>query len=108
MAGPRLRPDCVPALAGVAARAEPVDGHHGLFPDNPGVMAAWQRRYISRAGDELVAVIHPDRQLPADVVLEVRRLTARGAGNRPHVFGPVGLSPRATPYRRENGWWYRP
>src|SRR5216684_5799424 len=76
-------------LSCVVARAEPVDGHHRLVADDPGVMAARQGGDVARAGDELRAVVHPDRQPAADVVLEVRCRTAVGAGDRLHVAGPA-------------------
>src|SRR5579859_1219138 len=72
----------------VAACAEPVDGHHGLLADDPGVVAARKGGDVTRAGDELRAVVHPDRRPAADVVLEVRRLAAVGAGDRLHVLRP--------------------
>src|SRR5271166_2403792 len=73
----------------VTARAEPVDSHHGLLADDPGVVAARQGGDVTGAGNELSAVVHPDRQPAADVVLEMRRLAASGARYRLHVLGPA-------------------
>src|SRR5438552_1284434 len=41
------------------------------------------------AGDELGAVVDADRELAADVVLEVRRLAAVRSGERLYVVGPA-------------------
>ena len=41
------------------------------------------------AGDELVAVVHADREAPAHVVLEVGREATLGVGDRLHVVGPA-------------------
>jgi hypothetical protein len=57
--------------------------------DDPGVVPARQRGDVARAGDELRAIVHADCQAPGDVVLEVRRETAVGPRDRPHVGRPT-------------------
>src|SRR5919197_6679877 len=73
----------------VVAGAVPIDDHDGLVSDDPGVVAARQRGDLAGAGDELGAVVHADRELAADVVLEVRRLAAVRCGDRLDVVGPA-------------------
>src|SRR5919108_1961355 len=77
------------AVLRVVAGAVPVDDHNGLVSDDPGVVAARQRGDLARAGDELGAVVHADRELAAHVVLEVRRLAAVRSGDRLDVVGPA-------------------
>src|SRR5919198_5994813 len=77
------------AVLRVVAGAVPVDDHNGLVSDDPGVVAAWKRGDLAGAGYELGAVVHADRELAADVVLEVRRLAAVRSGDRPDVVGPA-------------------
>ena len=91
----------------VVAGAEPVDDDHRLVADDPGVVAARQRGDVAGAGDELGAVVHADREPPAHVVLEVRRLAAVGAGDRLHVVRPAPARLRRPagrpPRRRRSG-----
>src|SRR5919204_4833050 len=77
------------AVLRVVAGAVPVDDHNGLVSDDPGVVTARQRGDLAGAGDELGAVVHADRELAADVVLEVRRLAAVRSGDRLDVVGPA-------------------
>src|ERR671936_849834 len=77
------------AVLRVVAGAVPVDDHNGLVSDDPGVVAARQRGDLAGAGDELGAVVHADRELAADVVLEMRGLAAVRSGDRPDVVGPA-------------------
>src|SRR5271165_4374040 len=67
---------------GVVARADPV-------ADDPGVMSARKRCDVARAGDELRAVVRPDRETSGHVILEVRRLAALGLGDRLDVVRPA-------------------
>src|SRR6186997_161002 len=75
--------------SGVAAGAVPVDDDRRLVADHPGVVTAGQGGDVARSGDELRAVVHADRELAADVILEVRCLAARGLGDRLHVARPA-------------------
>src|SRR5919201_2546897 len=77
------------AVLRVVTGAVPVDNHRRLVADHPRVVAARQRGDLARAGDELGAVVHADRELAADVVLEVRRLAAVRSGDRFDVVGPA-------------------
>src|SRR5919197_3767175 len=77
------------AVLRVFAGAVPVDDHNGLVADDPGVVAARQRGDLAGAGDELGAVVHADRELAADVVLEMRGLAAVRSGDRLDVVGPA-------------------
>src|SRR5919108_1394899 len=72
----------------VVARPVPVDDHDRLVAHDPGVVAARERSDVARTGNELGAVVHPDPQPAAYVVLEVRRLAAVGARDRLHVVRP--------------------
>src|SRR5271165_3761599 len=74
---------------GVMARANPVDDDGWLVADDPGVVSARKRCDVARAGDELRAVVHPDRETSAHVILEVRRLAALGLGDRLYVVRPA-------------------
>src|SRR5271166_5330546 len=78
-----------PGLFCVVAGAEPVDGNDRLIADNPGVMTTRERRDITRTGDELAAIVHANRQPPAHVVLEMRRLAAVGLRDGLHVVRPA-------------------
>src|ERR1700684_2826920 len=78
----------VSRFLGVVARAEPVHDRDRLVSEHPCVVPARKRGDVSRARDELGAIIHPDRELSADVVLEVRSLAAGGTGDRLHVVRP--------------------
>src|SRR5919204_3259777 len=73
----------------VVAGAEPVDDHDGLVSDDPRVVAARQRGDVAGAGDHLGAVVHPDRELAAHVVLEVRGLAAVRVRERLDVVRPA-------------------
>src|SRR5918912_464732 len=73
----------------VVAGAVPVDDHDRLVAEDPGVVAARQRRDVTGAGDKLGAVVHPDRQPSRDVVLEVGRLAAVGTRDRLDVVRPA-------------------
>src|SRR3954468_24689353 len=64
---------------GVVARAVPIDDDGGLVAHDPRVVAARQRRHVSRAGHELGSVVHPDREPPAHVVLEVGSVARVGS-----------------------------
>src|ERR671936_1517050 len=77
------------AVLRVVTGAVPVDDHNRLVSDDPGVVAARQRGDLAGAGDELGAVVHTDRELAGDVVLEVRRLAAVRSGDRLDVVGPA-------------------
>ena len=52
-------------------------------------MAAWEGGDVPGAGDELRPIVHPDRQAPAQVVLEVGRLAACRTGQRLHMVRPA-------------------
>src|SRR3954471_10888828 len=80
----------MPSVAlGVVAGAEPVHDDRRLVGPDPSVGAAGQRGDVAWLGDELGPVVHADRQPAADVVLEVRCLTARRVGDRLDVTGPA-------------------
>src|SRR4029450_4203436 len=73
----------------VVAGAEPVHDDDRVVAEHPRVVTARERRHGARPPHELRAVAHPDRELPGDVVLEVRRLAAVGLGDRPDVVRPA-------------------
>src|SRR5438309_7739840 len=90
---------------GVVAGAVEVDHDRRLVADDPGVVAARQRREVSRAGHELGAVVHADAKPPAHVVLEVRGLAACGLRDGLDVVrpAPAGLEDEAANRRASQG-----
>jgi hypothetical protein len=65
-----------------------------LVSDDPRVVAAREGGDVAGTGDQLGAIVHSIRQLPTDVVLEVRRLAAVGAVEEDQLeVGPGGGDP---------------
>src|SRR3954468_5802504 len=75
--------------SGVVEHALEVDHHGGLVADHPRIVTRRQERDVARLAVELGAVVHLDAQHAGDVVLEVRRLAALGAGERLHRGRPA-------------------
>src|SRR3954447_813622 len=73
-------------LLRVLARAEPIDDNHRLVADDPRIMAARQRGHVTGTRYELGSVVHRDRELTGDVILEMWRLATRRLGDRLHVL----------------------
>src|ERR1700683_618368 len=90
---------------GVVTGTKPVDHHHRLLADDPGVVAFRERGDISGTRDELRAIVHPDGEFAGDVVLEMRGFAARGLGERLDVIGPAPawLKYQATDLRAADG-----
>src|ERR1017187_3072936 len=77
-----FRPGATSTRLGVVARPVPVDDYHGLLAHHPRVVPAGQRGDIAGPGDHLGAVVHANCELPAHVILEVRRLATVGPRDR--------------------------
>src|SRR5579884_2597001 len=74
---------------GVVGEALPVDDHHGLVTDHPGVVSRRGDHHV--AGPELVlgAIVHADAHASRDDVARVRALAALGLGDRLDVLRPA-------------------
>src|ERR1035441_4147708 len=79
---PRRPPGATSTRLGVVTRPVPVDDYHGLLAHHPRVVPAGQRGDIAGPGDHLGAVVHANCELPAHVILEVRRLATVGPRDR--------------------------
>jgi hypothetical protein len=77
---------------GVLAHARDVNQHHGLAARRPGIVPGRQHRDFARPEFGLPAVIHHHMQPPGNVVLQVRRLTARRA-RRPRPWSTQSCVP---------------
>src|SRR6476661_175388 len=75
-------------VRGPNGSALPVDRHHLLVPDDPGIVSGRQRGDLTGSGVEFGAVGHDDVHVPAELVLLVRRHAQVGSGYGLHVLRP--------------------
>src|SRR5919108_518625 len=86
------------AVLRVVAGAVPVDNHRRLVADHPAVVAARQRGDLARAGDELGAVVHADRELAAQLARRSSPASVEPSSRLPSI-------PRQTArFEREPGY----